>query len=116
MPKRSLSPKKCVERLIFSKKSTLRNPDLAAAWHIIFQINICLVKGIVDTLYIVNKLYIVFLQIDKLLKELEEGRDLSRSIVHVDMDAFYAAVEERDDPSLKEKPMAVGGNDMLVSS
>lgn len=30
------------------------------------------------------------------------------------MDAFYASVEERDRPELKEKPMAVGGTDMLV--
>ena len=54
-------------------------------------------------------------QIDKLLIELEEGRDLSQNIVHVDMDAFYAAVEERDNPSLKDKPMAVGSSSMLVS-
>ena len=31
------------------------------------------------------------------------------SIAHLDCDAFYAAIEKRDDPSLKDKPLIVGG-------
>ncbi len=37
--------------------------------------------------------------------------DLTRRIVHVDMDAFYASVEQRDRPELRDKPIAVGHAD-----
>ncbi|KAL2757002.1 hypothetical protein ACRALDRAFT_1049249 [Sodiomyces alcalophilus JCM 7366] len=46
---------------------------------------------------------------DNLVAQLELSRDLSQCIVHVDCDAFYAAVEQLDRPELKDLPFAVGG-------
>jgi DNA polymerase kappa len=45
---------------------------------------------------------------DDCISELEYGRDLSQLIVHVDCDAFYAAVEELNQPSLKNQSFGVG--------
>ncbi|HFI0403753.1 TPA: DNA polymerase IV [Streptococcus suis] len=39
--------------------------------------------------------------------------DLSRKIIHVDMDAFFAAIEVRDNPDLKGKPVIIGADPRL---
>ncbi|KAI3698734.1 hypothetical protein L2E82_42517 [Cichorium intybus] len=53
---------------------------------------------------------------NKRIAELEATRDLSRIWLHVDMDAFYAAVETLSNPSLKGKPMAVGSMSMISTA
>ena len=45
---------------------------------------------------------------DEYIAKLECERVLSQVVVHIDCDAFYAAVEELDRPELKEVPFAVG--------
>lgn len=44
-----------------------------------------------------------------LAPEREGAAEGGRKIIHIDMDAFYASVEQRDDPALRGKPVAVGG-------
>lgn len=65
-----------------------------------------------------SKLYnfLCFQIADKRILELEATRDLSKIWLHVDMDAFYAAVETLCNPSLKGKPMAVGSMSMISTA
>lgn len=50
------------------------------------------------------------------IRDMEAERDLTQVICHVDMDAFYASVEELENPELKTVPMAVGSVSMLCTS
>ena len=50
------------------------------------------------------------------IADLEATRDLTRTWIHVDMDAFFAAVEERDNPSLQGRPFAVGDIGMISTA
>ncbi|KAN0042626.1 hypothetical protein ACTA71_011435 [Dictyostelium dimigraforme] len=55
-------------------------------------------------------------KVDTYLSELTSKMDQSRSFIHIDMDAFYANVEEMDNKELVGHPVAVGTIDMLVTS
>ncbi|CAO1629866.1 unnamed protein product [Parajaminaea phylloscopi] len=55
-------------------------------------------------------------RIDALAAKCEEKRDLSRFIIHCDLDMFYAAVELKRDPTLKGKAFGVGKGVLVTAS
>ena len=46
------------------------------------------------------------MRVNKIIQEYYKGR----KIIHIDMDCFFAAVEIKDKPELKNKPVAVAGS------
>lgn len=55
-------------------------------------------------------------EVEEKTAEIESKRVLTQTWIHVDMDMFYAAVEIRDKPELKELPVAVGGMNMVCTA
>ena len=53
---------------------------------------------------------------DSRIESLKEQRRFDKIWLHLDMDMFFAAVEIKDNPSLKDIPMAVGGMSMISTS
>ena len=51
-----------------------------------------------------------------MLASIRQSRNFDRYIIHVDMDMYFAACEELNDPSLKSVPFAVGSNMMLSTT
>ncbi|RIA84768.1 hypothetical protein C1645_783497 [Glomus cerebriforme] len=55
-------------------------------------------------------------RVQNCIDRIEQKRDLSKYIVCVDMDAYYASIEERDNPALVNGPMGVGDSAMLCTA
>ena len=54
--------------------------------------------------------------ISKKINNISNNYDLSRTWIHVDLDAFYASVEMREDPSLYELPLAIEERGMIITT
>ncbi|KAJ7084347.1 IMS-domain-containing protein [Mycena belliarum] len=54
--------------------------------------------------------------VDQLLQKLESARDLTQTIVHFDLDSFFASVEVLNNPALADKPFAVGHSVISTAS
>ncbi|CCW68677.1 unnamed protein product [Phytomonas sp. Hart1] len=54
--------------------------------------------------------------VETLEAEMEAARDVSRRYIHIDMDMFYAAVEEKKNPELRDVPFGVGSLQMLSTT
>ena len=55
-------------------------------------------------------------EVAKRIDVIQKERAVDRTWIHVDMDAFYAAVEIRDEPQLAEKPLAIGDRNMILTT
>ncbi|CDW83427.1 dna polymerase iv kappa [Stylonychia lemnae] len=55
-------------------------------------------------------------EVKRRITQYRKELNLERTWVHIDMDMFYAAIEIRDDPSLADKPVAVGEMNMIQTT
>jgi len=51
-----------------------------------------------------------------MIGDLERERDLTRTWFHIDFDMFYAQCEIKDRPELADKPVAIGGLNMIATA